>query len=46
MFAVTSRYAFSLCERGKRSCDYESYLAEMEVIGMELIFERTKRIKQ
>ncbi len=41
MFAVTGKYAFSLCKRGKKSHYYETYLAEKEVVSMELIFERT-----
>ena len=42
MFAVTGRYAFSLCKRGKKPHYYETYLAEKEVVSMELIFERTR----
>lgn len=29
-------------QKGEKLHDYESYLAEMEVISMELIFERTE----
>lgn len=28
-------------QKGEKSHDYESYLAEMEAISMELIFKRT-----
>ena len=41
MFADTSRYAFSLCEGGRKSYDYETYLSEKKVISMGLIYERT-----
>lgn len=44
MFAVAGRYAFSLCKKGKKSYDYETYLSEKEVISMELIFVRTQHV--
>ena len=42
VFAVTGRYAFSLCKKGEKTHDFETYLSEKEVIRMELIFERTR----
>lgn len=43
MFAVTGRYAFSLCKKGERIHDYETYLSEKRVFSMELIFESTTK---